>query len=138
MSSVMFISETGFAHSAVLVHGSKWYGFKPSIPKFLFATGHLDHSDRTQFIKHKVTFHFESSHHVHAALVKVLAAYQTAWYLGGIRDCVTFTADFAEDLGLRIPPRPNFIPDHFLLSLARLNGGHVHKPSKGHLHHHPH
>ena len=121
MASVMFISETGFPHSAFRVDGSRWYGFKPNIPKRPIAPGHVDHSDRFAFILHEVTFHLVEDR-IQPALSRILAAYGGAWYFGGVKDCVTFTADFAEALGLRIPWRPNFSPDHFVKALGRLNG----------------
>jgi len=121
MKTVRFISETGFPHSAFQVNGGSWYGFKPIIPKVPICSGHIDHSDRSRYIDLQVTFHFEAGN-TSEALHKVVTKYRDAVYFGGVKDCVSFSADFAEALGLRIPPRPNFSPSHFVKNLARLNG----------------
>jgi hypothetical protein len=121
MATVMFISETGVPHTAFQVNGGDWYGYKPTIHLSPIAPGFVDRSDRTAFILHKVTFQIVDDR-VQSALTKVLGAYKGTWYKGLVNDCVTFAADFAEALGLSIPPRPNFSPDNFVVSLGTRNG----------------
>ncbi len=132
MHAIRFISETGFPHSAFELNGRHWYGFKPIIPKCPISPGHIDHSDRSRFVDLQVTFHFEGTD-IQKALHHVVARYSSAVYFGGVHDCVSFTADFAEALGLHIPPRPNFIPSHFVKRLARLNGS---SDQQRRVHHH--
>ena len=162
MGTVLFISETswfaghgkGFPHTAFRVNGTDWYGFKPRISDTPIAPGNVDrlapgevahphphraapgHIDRyhhwESHILSQVTFHLPDER-IQSALHKTQAAYRGKWYFGGARDCVTFSADFAQAIGLRIPPRPNFSPDHFVKSLGRLNGAPVRLHHRLHL-----
>jgi len=122
MGRVMFISETGFPHSACQVDGEAWYGYKPSIPKSPLAPGVVDRSPRTFHVKTFVTLEVADDA-IGAAVARVIASYKGDWYCVGVKDCVTFTADLAEAMGLTIPPRPNFLPEAFVTNLRRLNFG---------------
>jgi hypothetical protein len=118
----MFISETGFPHSACQVDGDRWYGYKPSIPKSPLAKGIVDRSSRALHVKTFVTLTVADDA-IEAALAKILRDYRGDWYCVGVKDCVTFTADLAEAMGLIIPPRPNFLPEAFVANLRKLNFG---------------
>jgi hypothetical protein len=120
MASVMFISERGFPHAAVNINNKDWYGFKPRVPKMALSPGVIDRSNLTANVKHSVTFTIDDAKVV-SATQPILLRYQSSWYKGGVRDCVTFVADLAEAMGLQIPKRPNFLPDHFVIGLAVLN-----------------
>ncbi len=124
MATFRVISETGFPHSACCVNGVNWYGFKPSIPKAPVAPGHLDRGDRSQFVKLSVTF-LVADNLAATEVPRIVNQYSSQWYAGGVHDCVSFVADLAEALGLTIPPRPNFLPDNFVLKLRALNPGAV-------------
>jgi hypothetical protein len=122
MGSVMFISERGFPHAAVNVNHKDWYGFKPRSNKQPLWPGLVDRSDLSSAIKHSATFTIDDVK-ISRVIPPIVMQYQTSWYKGGVHDCVTFVADIAEALGLRIPRRPNFLPDHFIICLAALNSG---------------
>lgn len=122
MASVMFISETGFPHSACRVGMDRWYGFKPAIPKTPLSKGVVDRSSRSAHVKTFVTLRV-SDEAVERAVERTLADYKGDWYCLGVKDCVSFTADLAEAMGLQIPPRPNFLPEELVVKLRRLNFG---------------
>ena len=122
MGRVMFISERCIVpHVAVNVNYLEWYGFKPRVPKLLLSPGLLDRSNLMSEIKHSVTFTIDDKL-IGNQIPPIVTRYQSSWYKGGVHDCVSFAADIAEALGLQIPKRPNFLPDHFVMSLAALNG----------------
>jgi hypothetical protein len=122
MGKVMFISERGFVpHAAVNVNQREWYGFKPRLPKSPLSPGLLDRSNLMSKIRYSVTFTIDDGQ-IGSSIPPVLKQYQSRWYRLGASDCVSFAADLAEALGLKIPRRPNFVPDHFVIGLAALNG----------------
>ena len=120
MATITFISETGFPHCAFRINAHDWHGFKPAIPKSPVANGYVDHSDPSAHIRSSVTLRV-SDHLVAVAVPRLVQLYSQQMYLGGVHDCVSFAADVAESLGLRIPPRPNFLPDNFVNSVRSLN-----------------
>ena len=122
MGQVTFVSERGVPHAALKVGQSDWYGFKPRLEKFPVAPGLLDRSRPTAEIKHTVIFSIDDAI-IARELPKVVSRYQHSWYKVGVLDCVSFVADVAEALGLRIPNRPNFLPDEFVIRLSILNAG---------------
>lgn len=122
MATFQVISETGFPHAACCVNGVDWYGFKPAIPKMPICAGHLDRGDRSQFMKLSVIFRVDDRLAA-TEVPRITNHYARQLYAGGIHDCVSLVADLAEALGLRIPPRPNFLPDNFVVSVRGLNGG---------------
>jgi hypothetical protein len=118
---VTFISETGFPHAAVRVGSSDWYGFKPNINKCPVCPGHVDHSDRTTFIKSSVTFEFPNEQATRATVNAAVATYNGTWYRGSNHDCVNLAYDVAKALGLSVPSGINLFPDNFVKNLNSLN-----------------
>ena len=120
MGQVMFISEKGFPHAAVNVNHNEWYGFKPRVTKMPLSPGFVDRSNLMSNVKHSVIFTIDDAK-IGKEIPPIVVLYQSSWYKGGVHDCVSFVADLAEALGLQIPMRPNFTPDHFVIGLAALN-----------------
>jgi hypothetical protein len=116
----MFISETHFPHAAVSVNHRDWYGFKPKAHRHPLGPGFVDRSDQTASIEHFAIFMIDDAK-IRRAIPPVVKRYQASWYKVGVHDCVSFATDVAGALGLRIPRRPNFLPDHFVTALTALN-----------------
>jgi hypothetical protein len=109
-----------FPHAAVRVNKDAWLGFKPRLTKCPLSPGFVDQSNLMSNVKHSVTFTIDDAK-IARSITPIVSTYQTSWYRGGVHDCVSFVADLAEALGLRIPRRPNLLPDHFVIGLAALN-----------------
>jgi hypothetical protein len=78
--------------------------------------GHVDHSDRTPYVNHYVTFQVEDSL-LDDAEKMILDKYDTGFYALGIKDCVSLSADAAWECGLSVAIT-NFTPYGLLVYLA--------------------
>ncbi len=122
MAELMIISETGMFHSACRFTFSTsvvWAGFKPKQHRAPAGAGIVDTSDRTDFINHQITFDVDEGR-LRSALTKVTRAYTGATYVLSVKDCVSFSADIARNVGLAVPP-VNITPYGFLEILAVWN-----------------
>jgi hypothetical protein len=122
MADLMFISETGMFHSACRCTSPsmvEWYGFKPKKHLAPAGPGFVDRSDRSAFINHSVTFDVNDAT-LRAVISKVARQYATKTYAVTVRDCVSFSADVARQVGLRVP-LVNMTPYGFIKVLAFWN-----------------
>jgi len=118
----MFITETGMFHSACRATWGnvvEWYGFKPKQHQTPVGEGMVDRSDRSSMLKHYITFDIYDLL-LRTALKKVADAYATKIYALTVCDCVSFTADVAREVGLRVP-LVNFTPYGFIQVLGFWN-----------------
>jgi hypothetical protein len=105
MAQIKFITETGMFHVACRceIKGRvEWYGFKPKKSMEPVWPGYVDTSDRTALINHWVTFGVADSV-LQSAVTSARAQYTGAIYALGVKDCVSFAADVARKIGLRVP-----------------------------------
>jgi hypothetical protein len=115
MAQIKFITETGMFHVACRceIKGKvEWYGFKPIKSMEAVYPGYVDRSDRSALINHWVTFGIEDitlQNGVNAAR----SQYTGAIYAVGVKDCVSFAADVARKIGLKVP-RVNMTPYGFI------------------------
>lgn len=122
MAELTFISETGMFHSAVRGTWGKhveWYGFKPKAHMTPAGAGFVDRSDRTKQINHSVTFHL-SDGLLHAALKAATAKYHAKFYVVTVCDCVSYTADVARLIHLKVA-KVNITPYGLIETLAAWN-----------------
>jgi hypothetical protein len=125
MAELMFISETGMFHSAcrVTLGGRvEWYGFKPWKHRSPQGRGMVDRSDRSGFVNHSITFDVNEAI-LRSAVERVARDYANKTYCATVCDCVSFTADVARQVRLRVPS-VNITPYGFIQVLAFWN---VHK-----------
>jgi hypothetical protein len=122
MAELMFISETGMFHSACCCTWGnvvEWYGFKPQRHRSPAGQGFVDRSDRSAFINHSVKFDVKDVT-LRAAIEKIAAKYANKTYAVTVCDCVSFTADVARAIGLKVP-LVNITPYGFIQVLAFWN-----------------
>lgn len=122
MAELMFISETGMFHSAcrcTWAGAGEWYGFKPVEHRSPKGPGFVDRSDRSAFLNHSITFQVDDAL-LRAAVRNVSAAYASKTYIVTVCDCVSFTADVARQVRLKVP-RVNISPYGFIKILALWN-----------------
>jgi len=122
MAELKFISETGMFHSACrCTWGNivEWYGFKPHKHRSPAGHGMIDRSDRSPFVNHYITFNVGDSV-LRAAVGQALGKYATRTYLATVSDCVSFTAEIARQVQLRVP-LINITPFGFIEVLALWN-----------------
>ena len=122
MADLTFISETGMFHAACrATFGSaiEWYGFKPRKHRAAVGAGVVDRSNRAAFVNHLITFEVNDTVLL-AALRSVAFQYSSKKYVVGVCDCVSFTADVARKVGLKVPT-VNLTPYGFIQVLALWN-----------------
>ncbi len=122
MAELTFITENGMFHSAArctFPDGVEWYGFKPMAHRTPAGAGQVDRSDRSALLKHYVSFDVADAV-LRAAVKKVAAAYAPKTYVLSMCDCVSFTAEIAREVGLKVP-LVNFTPYGFNEVLAFWN-----------------
>jgi hypothetical protein len=122
MAKLTIVSETGMFHSACRCTWGgivEWYGFKPRKHLTPEGPGFVDRSDRTPFIGHYVVFDVTDAR-LRSSIHRVTAKYNSALYLVTVHDCVSFAADVARNVGLRLP-LVNITPYGFLEILAIYN-----------------
>ena len=131
----MIITETGMFHSAarVTIKGqTTWYGFKPTAHLAPDWAGHVDTSNRTKDIKAWASWDIDDAL-LQAAVDKETKAYGRAPYAVGVKDCVSFTADFCRDCKMKVTTF-NMTPYGFLQYLKAHNtpkaSGETVEPSK--------
>jgi len=115
MAQIKFITETGMFHVACRcqIKGRvEWYGFKPIKGMEPVYPGYVDTSDRSALINHWVTFGIDDAV-LQNAINSVRTQYTGAIYAVGVKDCVSFAADIARKIGLRVP-RINLTPYGFI------------------------
>ena len=122
MADLTIITETGMFHSAArctYVDKVEWYGFKPKSHRSPVGAGMVDRSDRRAMINHIISFDIDDPT-LRNAITSVVAKYDDKTYALGVCDCVSFTADLARGVGLKVPAL-NFTPYGFLQILAVWN-----------------
>lgn len=122
MAQLTFITETGMFHSAArCTWGSQveWYGFKPKTHRAPAGAGMVDRSDRSTMINHAITYDVDGNL-LRRAVAKVAADYASETYVLLACDCVSFTADIAREMNLRVPLL-NYTPYGFMKVLAFWN-----------------
>jgi hypothetical protein len=122
MAQIKFITETGMFHAACRceIKGKvDWYGFKPIKSMEALYPGYVDKSDRTAHINHWVTFGVDDAV-LQNGVNAVRSKYTGAIYAVGVKDCVSFVADVARKIGLRVE-HVNMTPYGFIKSLESLN-----------------
>jgi len=124
MGCLTVISETGFFHSAVMLQREdnaelRWFGFKPTKSKMPVWSGHLDLTDRTDFVNHYVRFQVADSD-LDDVETMLDRKYARATYIVGIRDCVSLSADAAWECHLNVTIA-NMTPFGLVVWLARNN-----------------
>ncbi len=125
MGYLTVISETGFFHSAVMLQRDnsteqKWFGFKPTKSKMPIWSGHVDISDRTDFVNHYVRFQVADSD-LDDVETMIDQKYAGTSYVVGVRDCVSLSADAAWECHLKVTIA-NMTPFGLVVWLARNNG----------------
>ncbi len=122
MAELKIISETGMFHSACRCRWDdhiEWYGFKPIAHRSPEGPGFVDRSDRTVSMNHFISFDVDGDV-LRAAVLRVSATYAQATYCVLVKDCVSFSADVARAVGLRVP-LVNISPAGFIAILAVWN-----------------
>lgn len=123
MAELTFITETWLPpHSAcrcVWRGRTEWYGFKPRKHLHLVGQGYVDTGNKTSEINHYIVFEVDDFR-LRMGVQKERAKYDGAEYILGARDCVSFSADVARQVGLRLP-LVNMTPYGFLEILAVYN-----------------
>lgn len=122
MGQIMFISETGMFHSAcrcTWTGETEWYGFKPREHLSPKGPGMVDRTSRSAFINHSITFNVDDGL-LRSAVRGVAREYANKTYIVTVCDCVSFTADVARRIGLRVPAI-NITPYGFIETLALWN-----------------
>ena len=122
MAQLMFVSETGMFHCACRCTWAarvEWYGFQPRQHRAPAGAGKVDRSDRTASVNHTLTFAVADAL-LQTAIAKVARDYAPKTYIVTVCDCVSFTADVARAVGLRVPAI-NITPFGFLAALALWN-----------------
>lgn len=105
MAELAIISETGMFHSAArCTYGAivEWYGFQPSKARNPIAPGLVQTTSRAAYVNHLIAFDVPDAR-LRTAIADVCRQYETAQYILGVRDCVSFTADVARGVGLAVP-----------------------------------
>jgi hypothetical protein len=115
IAQIKFITETCMFYVACRceIKGKvERYGFKPIKSMETIYPGYVDSSNRSALVNHGVTFGIDD-----AALQNGVSAirgqYTGAIYAVGVKDCVSFAADVARKIGLRVP-RVNITPYGFI------------------------
>jgi len=122
MAQLTFISETGMFHSAcrcTWATGVEWYGFKPRAHRRPAGEGMIDRTDRSTFTNHSITFTVNDAL-LRSAVASVAAVYSAKTYVLAVCDCVSFTAEVARRVHLRVP-LVNISPYGFIQILALWN-----------------
>jgi hypothetical protein len=122
MAQLMFISETGMFHSACrCAYGGRveWYGFKPKAHRSPAGPGFVDRTDRSSLVNHSITFAVTDSL-LTSAIASVTRKYASKTYVVTVCDCVSFTADVARHVRLRVP-LVNITPYGFIQVLGFWN-----------------
>ena len=122
MATLTFISETGMFHSACRCEWgdrAEWYGFKPKAHLSPAGPGFVDRSDRSTFVNHSVAFPVDDAL-LTSAIAAAVGKYATRTYVVTVCDCVSFTADVARLVRLRVP-LVNMTPYGFLKFVALYN-----------------
>ena len=122
MAELMFISETGMFHSACRCTwggGVEWYGFKPRAHRSPAGPGMVDRSDRSAFKNHSISFDVNDALLI-SAVRAVAREYADRTYVVTVCDCVSFTADVARRVRLKVPS-VNITPYGFIQILALWN-----------------
>ncbi len=122
MAEIMFISEIGMFHSAIrCTWGNRveWYGFKPLKHRAPISPGMIDRSDRSAFLNYSVKFTINDNT-LRNAVADVTGRYASKQYILSVCDCVSFTAEVARQVRLRVPAL-NFTPYGFIKVLGFWN-----------------
>ena len=122
MAQLTIITETGMFHSACRCSWGgavSWYGFKPIAHRSPVGMGFVDVSDRSAQMNYNIAFTIDDTA-LSLAVEKVKRGYTEKEYILAVRDCVSFSADVAREVGLRVPPL-NFTPYGFIKILAVWN-----------------
>jgi hypothetical protein len=109
MAELAIISETGMFHSLCRCTWGvgmgaevKWYGFAPIAKSSPHGPGAVHTEARPHLINHIITFDVDDFM-LRQAIAIVVAKYANATYTVTVKDCVSFTADVAREIGLRVP-----------------------------------
>jgi hypothetical protein len=81
---------------------SKWYGFAPIEKSSPHGPGTVHTDARPQLINHFISFEV-ADYRLRVAIEYTRRKYVNATYTVLVRDCVSFTADVARAVGLRVP-----------------------------------
>jgi hypothetical protein len=120
MAKVMIVSTTGVPHSATFIdykdlkYADRWISFEPGSH---FTNGQV--VDWSFEVENAITFDIPDTT-VYQAEKQVREQYTGSTYFIGVRDCVSFSADFASYCGL-MTTSANFTPYGFLLALSYYN-----------------
>lgn len=121
MAELAISSETGMFHSACrCTFGAtvQWYGFTPAKFRSPMGAGAVHTDARDSYINHLIAFDVPDAT-LKAAIAAACAQYETATYVLGVRDCVSFSADVARGAGLAVP-LVNMTP-YGLIQILRVN-----------------
>lgn len=120
MAKVMIVATTGVPHSASFIdykdikYQDKWISFEPG--------SHFTNGKVVEWsfeVENAITFDIPDTR-VYEAAKKVVEQYTDSTYFIGVRDCVSFSADFASYCGL-MTTSANFTPYGFILALSYYN-----------------
>ena len=120
MAKVMIATTTGVPHSASFIdykdikYRDKWISFEPG--------SHFTNGKVVEWsfeVENAITFDIPDTI-VAAAEKKVVEQYTDSTYFIGVRDCVSFSADFASYCGLTTTC-VNYTPYGFILALSLYN-----------------
>lgn len=118
-------SEKGFPHSAVMleVNGKEyWLGFGPR--KGHTYIGAISWANRERWINHYVRYEIPC-HKAQEVIRTDFTAWDSAFYVFGFQDCVSFAADVARTCGLNVNS-VNLTPYGLVVSIAHANPGYTH------------
>jgi hypothetical protein len=120
MAKVMIVATTGVPHSAVFIdykdikYRDKWISFEPGSH---FTNGRV--VEWSFEVENAITFDIPDTV-VARAEKNVVADYADSFYFIGVRDCVSFSADFARYCNL-MTTTANMTPYGFILGLSYYN-----------------
>ena len=120
MAKVMIVATTGVPHSASYIqydsikYRDKWISFEPGSH---FTNGRV--VEWSFQIENAITFDIPDTV-VNLAEKQVVQEYTGSTYFIGVRDCVSFSADFASYCGL-VTTYFNYTPYGFILGLSYYN-----------------
>jgi len=121
MAKVTIVSTTGFPHSAVFIdykdikYQDTWISFEPGN---VLVNGQI--VEWSFGIENSITFDLVDTR-AYGAAVEIRKQYtENSFYFLGVRDCVSFAADFCRYCGL-LAPTANFTPYGLVLFLSYYN-----------------
>ena len=118
------VLKQDYPHAAALLEypdgKKKWIGFAPKTKGKPKDEGKIDDSRRDGAIDKYVRLGVDPKK-LAAAEQKIRKKYSGLGYVVLVTDCVSLVADLCEEAGLKIPPRPNFIPGNLVDKLKELN-----------------